>query len=197
MMARTFFCLILLCTGTTIAASEVQYIIRPSQSQSCVDRYSSATCVDNDLTLSQFVNSSSYFLTNDTGLIFCSENFSLESELVVENIHSFSMFVWPSSSSNAVITCGHNARFEFRNVSTVTVSGLEFVWCFENHVASVGQFQLENSGFFGNDQAIVINGTVLTIEESVASLDRVAFILTIGKITNWCCTSSTRRLFCR
>ena len=179
-----FSCLILLClAGTTIAASEVQYIIRPSQSQSCVDRCSSASCVDNVLTLSQFVNNSSYFLRNNTGLIFCGEKFSLESDsnLLVKNVHSFSMFVWPGSSSKAVITCSHNARFEFRNVSTVTVSGLEFVGCFENHVKSVGRFHLENSGFFGNGQAIA-NGTILTIEESVASLDRVAFILAIEKL---------------
>jgi hypothetical protein len=84
------------------------------------------------------------------------------------------MYAWPGSSSKVVITCGHNARFEFRNVSTVTVSGLEFVGCFENHVISVGRFKLENSGFIGNGQPIV-NSTVLSIEESTANLDRVVF----------------------
>ena len=98
----------------------------------------------NSLTLSQFAEN----LTNETTLIFSPGNYSLESELVVEDVHSFSMFVWPGSSSKAVITCGHNARFEFRNVSTVTVSGLEFVGCFDNHVISVSLFQLEKSGFF-------------------------------------------------
>ena len=46
-------------------------------------------------------------------------------------------YVWPGSSSKAVITCSHDARFEFRNVSTVTVSGLEFVGCFENRIVAV------------------------------------------------------------
>jgi hypothetical protein len=55
-------------------------------------------------------------------------------EHVIEEVHSFSVFVWPGSSSKAVITCGHNARFEFGNISTVTVSGLEFVGCFHNHL---------------------------------------------------------------
>ena len=93
------------------------------------------------------------------------------------------MSVWPGSSSKAVINCGHNcnARFEFGNVSTVTVSGLEFVGCFENYVISVDQVQLENSGFYGNGQAIV-SGTVLSIEESTASLDRVAFTLAVEKL---------------
>ena len=182
-MAKLFLCLNLICGLTTViaCASEcTSYIIRPSQSQSCPgDRYSSAAaCVDNELTLSQFVNNSSDYLTNDSALIFSPGNYSLETELVVENVHSFSMFAWPASSSKIVITCGHNARFAFRNISIVTVSGLEFVGCFENHVLSVGQFQLENSGFFGNGQPLV-NGTVLSIEESTASLNRVAYVSVI------------------
>ena len=123
-----------------------------------------------DLSLSQFINNLSDYLTNETTLIFSPGNHGLESELTVENVHSFSMFMWPGSSSKAVITChGHNARFEFSNVRTA--SNLEFVGCFENHVISVDQFQLESSGFFGNGQAMV-NGTVL---ESIANLDMVAF----------------------
>ena len=131
--------------------------------------------MNNSLTLSQFVSNSNY-LTNETSLIFSPGNYGLESELIVENVHSFSMFARPSFSSKTVIVCaGHNARFEFRNVSIVTVSGLEFVGCFENHVVSVGRFQLADSSFFGNGQAIV-SGTVLTIVESTANLDRVAIV---------------------
>ena len=184
-MAKLFLCLNLLCGLTTVIACKSEctsYVIRPSQSQRCPgDRYSSAAaCVDNELTLSQFVNNSSDYLTNDTTLIFSPGNYSLETEFVVENIHSFSMFAWPASSSKIVITCGHNARFAFRNISIVTVSGLEFVGCFENHVLSVGQFQLENSGFFGNGQPLV-NGRVLSIEESTASLNRVAYVSVIDQ----------------
>ena len=176
-MAKLFLCLNLLCGLATIVASEIRYIIRPSQSQSCADPWSYALCVDNDLTLSQFLHNSSFYLTNNStvSLIFSPGNYSLESELIVKNVHSFSMFAWPASSSKTVITCGQNARIEFRKVSIVTVSGLEFTGCFENHVLSVGQFQLENSTFFGNGQSIS-SGTVLTIEESVANFDRVGFL---------------------
>ena len=176
-MAKLLLCLNLLCGLATIVASEVNYIIRPSQSQSCADPCSYSSCADNDLTLSQFLkNSSVYLTTNSTlSLIFSSGNYNLESELIVKNVHSFSMFAWPASSSKAVITCGQNARFEFRHISIVTVNGLEFIGCFENHVLSVGQFQLENSTFFGNGHSIS-SGTVLTIEKSVANLDRVAFL---------------------
>ena len=74
--------------------------------------------------------------------------------------HSPCMFVWPSSSSKAMINCqGCNARFEFSNISTVTVtvSGLEFVGCFENHAISVYNFNLKTSGFFDNGQ-VKVNG---------------------------------------
>ena len=173
-MTKTLY-LILLCLGT-IVASEVHYvIIIPSQLQTCGDRCCNAETVDNHLTLSQFVNNSNDYVMNDTRLIFSPGKYSLESELIIENVHLFSMFAWPSLSLKAVLVCGHNARFEFRNVSIVTVSGLEFVGCSQNHVESVGQFKLENSAFFGNDQAIV-NGKVLIIDKSTANLDRVAFV---------------------
>ena len=151
-MTKTLY-VILLCLGTTVA-SEVEYIIRPTQSQntSCGDRCSNAETVDNYcLTLSRFISISIDYLTNNTKLIFSPGNYSLESELIVENIYSFSMtlFAWPSFSS---IVCG---RLVFRNISIVTVSGLEFVGCSQNHVKSVGQFQLEDSSFFGNGQAMV------------------------------------------
>ena len=174
-MPRTFLHLIFLCFGTTVT-NEVHYIIRPPQSQSCAEEYSSAACVEDGLTLSQFVTNFSDYLTNNMRLILSPGNYSLESEFVIENVSSFSLLAWPTSSSKAVITChGHNARFEFRNVSTVTMSGLEFVGCFENHVISVGRFQLENSQFFGNGEA-VCNSTVLTVENSVANFDRVMFL---------------------
>ena len=168
--------LILLCLGTAVA-SEAQYIIRPSQSQGyCCDQCSTnAESMNNSLTLSQFVNNSINYLTSNTTLILSPGNYTLESELIVENVHSFSMFAWPSLSSKVVIVCDHNARFEFSNVSIVTISGLELVGCFENKVLSVNKFQLEISRFFGNGQTLV-NSIVLTIEESVANLDKVAFI---------------------
>ena len=146
-----------------------------------MDQCNEADYVDNDLSLSHFVDNSINYLTNDTRVIFLPGNYSLESNLLVESIHSLSVFVWPISSSKTVITCGPNARFEFRNISIVTVSGLEFIECFENHVVFVGHFQLENSGFFGNGQAIV-NGSVLIIEESTATLDSVVFLSAVDKL---------------
>ena len=123
-------CLFLLCGSAILVASERHYIIQHSLAQSCADRHSNATfCEDNDLRLilSQFISNPSKYLSNDTTLIFPSGYYSLESEFIIKDVQSFSMFAWPGSSSKAVIMCaGHNARFEFRNVSTVTLNGLEF-----------------------------------------------------------------------
>ena len=143
-----------------------------------MDQCNEVDYVDDDLSLSQFVGN---YLTNDTRVIFLPGNYSLESNLLVENIHSLSMSAWPISSSKTVITCGPNVRFEFRNISIVTVSGLEFIECFENHVVSVGHFQLENSGFFGNGQ-VIVNGSVLIIDESTATLDSVVFLSAVDKL---------------
>ena len=166
MTKHTIIIIYLVCLATTFQC-EVYHI---GHSQSPND-------ADHCLTLAQFVYNSIDFLTNDTQLIFAPGNYSLDSEILVENVHSFSMFVEPIFSSKAVIICDHNARFEFRNINIVTVSGLDFVGCFENLVVSVGHLKLKNSHFHGQ---AVVNGTVLIIDESTATLDRVAFISTVG-----------------
>ena len=175
-MIKTLY-LLHLCVATVVISEEVYYNVRPSLTQSQyygLNHCSNTECMGHDITLSQLIHNSSYYFMNSTRLIFSPGNYYLEFTLVVENIHSFSMLSW-TTSSKAGITCGPNATFEFRNVSTVTVSGLEFISCSESNVVSIGQFQLENSRFFGNVQATV-SGTVFRIEESSADFDRVAFV---------------------
>ena len=176
-MTKVLLYMTVLCVGIAVG-SEVYYTIRPSLSQDSADPYGDTESMDGQLTLSQFVNNSTAYLANDTILIFLPGNHSLESELIVENVHSFSMFVWPASTSKVTINCdGHNARFEFRNISVVSVTGLEFFGCLENYIRSVDQFQLKSSSFIGNGQPIV-HSTVLTIDTCAANLDKVtiAFI---------------------
>ena len=182
---------LLLFIATIATSAEVHvYNVRPSSSQSRAQYYGNQCsineCVNNNLTLSQLIHNSSNYFMEDTRLIFSSgTNYSLELELVAENIHSFSMYAWPPSSSKAVIICSANARFAIRNVSIVTLSGLEFVGCFENHVESVVQFQLENSWFLGSSQALVSGTvTVLRIEESVANIDRVTMAFISVSVVN-------------
>ena len=170
--------LYLVCLATTIAESEIYYI-RPSKSaQTCSKPY--VIECDNHLTLSQFVSKSSDYLANDTTLIFAPGNHSLESLILVENVHSFSMFVESTSSSRAVIICGHSAKFEVKNSSRMTMNGFDFVGCFGNHIVSVGRIQLENSKFYGNGQTEVYQNTTLIIDNSTANLNRVDFISIAG-----------------
>ena len=128
---------------------------------------------DHHLTLSQFVNNSSDYLTNDTQLIFAPENYSLESEILIENIRSFSISIEQIFSSRASIICDSNARFEFKNVSTVTLRGLDLIGCIEVHFISVGHILIESLRFY---ELSVINGSILTMDECTATLDRLAFV---------------------
>ena len=62
---------ILIFLSTPVANEAVHYmIVRPSQAHD----YRDTEFMDNGLTLSQFVNNSSDYLTNDTTLIFSSGN---------------------------------------------------------------------------------------------------------------------------
>ena len=81
---------------------------RPSSSlsQKCDSAYSTAAACVDDITLLQFINNSSDHLTNDTRLIFSPGNHSLELELVVKSIHTFSMFAWPGSTSMQGLNLG-------------------------------------------------------------------------------------------
>ncbi len=175
----------------TAAASEVHYLIRPNYTDQC----SNAESTDKCLTLSQFVKNSTAYLANDTILIFLQGNHTFESYLTVENVKSFSMSAWPASSPKVVINCGHSARFDFRDAKAVTVTGLEFVGCFDNYVASVSHFQLESLSFIGNEQPIV-RSAVLIIESCTASLDgiTIAFI-THQEGSENCMSNADSRMF--
>ena len=128
---------------------------------------------DHHLTLSQFVNNSSDYLTNDTQLIFAPGNYSLESEILIKNIRSFSISIEQIFLSRASIICDSNARFEFKNVSTVTLRGLDLIGCIEVHFLSVGHILIESLRFY---ELPVVSGSILTIDECTATLDRVAFV---------------------
>ena len=168
----TSIALIILCLGGSLA-SEVHYFIGPSQPQNNGD---------NHFAFSQLVDNFSNFLTNDTALIFLPGNYSLDSEIIVENIHSFSMFSWSGSSSKAVITCGHNAGFEFTNVSSVRVSGLELILnvhsAFTIYIYGVTIAGISDSEFISN-----IGSNVLRAENTSINITGSEFI-GIGKVVS-------------
>ena len=94
---------------------------------------------------------------------------------MVEDVRSFSMFAEPFSSTPQII-CSLDTKFEFRNIGTVTINGLDFIECSGNRLEFISQFQLAGSMFYSPAGA---DGTTLTIAESTAYLDRVAFLSTI------------------
>ena len=92
--------------GCGITLSQfINFIVRPSKSESCDNIHQCSICADCGITLSQFINNvwTSDNRCNDTKLIFSAGIYGLDSELVVEN------------------------------VSTVTVSGLEFIRRFDDN----------------------------------------------------------------
>ena len=145
------------------------------------------------LTLNHFVSNFSDFLANDTTLIFMPGYHTLESKLVVEHVYSFSMSGAYLPSSEAVIVCKCQAMFEFRDISMITVSGLGFLGCVQNQFISVFRFQLRVSKFYNQAE---INSTILTLSDSNASLDKVAFIPAVGALLhafrNDLCNGTTR-----
>ena len=162
-----------LCTIDIITSESDVYHLTPSPSVSCNEDCSrSYEC----LTLSQFVNNSNHYLTNDTVLIFAPGNHTIESDLYIQ---SFSMFAESIRLlSKSMIICYHGTRFEFSNVSIVTMTGFEFLECSGSKVVSVGQFILKNSRFYSE---IDVYSTVLTIADTIASLDRVTFTCIIAQ----------------
>ena len=158
--------LVLFCFG--FVASEVYYIV-PSQSYPCG--------ADRCLTFSQFISDLANLVYNkcdNTTLIFAPGYHRFELDLIIQDVHSFSMHAEPFSSKTRIV-CSLHAKFEFRNVNSVTVSGLYFIGCSGNQLRSVNRFQLTNSTFDSHAEA---DGTTLTITESTAYLDKVGFLST-------------------
>ena len=86
----------LLCLTGCVTTNEIYYIIRPLSETAPISGHnlkcsSDAECVDTNLTLSQFVNNSGDYLTNNTRLVLSPGNYTLDLEFIVENVDSFLM----------------------------------------------------------------------------------------------------------
>ena len=161
---------ILFLTFISCVSSEEFYIV-PSPSYPCSE--------DHCLTLSQFVSAFTNCSNCDsTILIFVPGNYNLESDLIIENIHSFSISTEPLSSALRII-CNIDTNFEFRNITIVAINGVDFIECYGNLLASVSGFNLTESTFYSHPEH---DSTTLTITESTAYLERVAFLSTVESV---------------
>ena len=155
------------CIFFLVLVNGKDFYVVPSESYPCR--------ADHCLTLSQFVSIFTNCSNCDNAtVIFASGEHNLESGLIVEDIHSFSMFAEHFSSAPQII-CHHDAALELRNISTVTIDGVVFIECTGHQVVSVVRFHLTNTIFYNDPE---IDGTTLSIVESSTHLDRVAFLST-------------------
>ena len=171
-LCKLLLCIILFSILLSCVTSEEYYTV-PLQSSPCK--------VDHCFTFREFVSSfTRCSKCSNTTLIIAPGNHSFESDIIIEDIHSFSMFAEPFFSTPQII-CSLDTKFEFRNVNTVTINGLDFIECSGNLLELISQFQLADSTFYSHAG---VHGTTLTIAESTANLDRVAFLSIIESAQN-------------
>ena len=168
--SKANMCKLLPCIVFFVSISFVtceEFYIVPSQGHRC--------CADHCRTLSQFIDDfTNCSECDNTTLIFAPGNYNLESDLVVEDIYSFSMYtLFPSITQ---INCSLGTKFVLRNVSTVTVNRLNFLGCSGNLLEFIDRFHLTDSTFYDHPEA---DGTTLTIADSTAYLDKIAFLSSV------------------
>ena len=148
----------------------------------CIDVHIKSSSNDQCLgspcfTLSQFLFRIRYLNATDTTLIFEAGNHSLESELLIAGITSFSMITNATSFSdhNVVIVCNGPGKFTFINAYKVHVNGLNFVGCIGNRIQLVDQFIVEDSNFIGKKRTQSTHsshsdGSIVTISQYTSAI---------------------------
>ena len=167
-MCKLLPCIIFFVSISFVTCEE--FYIVPSQGHRC--------CADHCLTLSQFIdNFTNCSECDNTTLIFAPGIYNLESDLVIEDIYSFSMYtLFPSITQ---INCSLGTKFVFRNANTVTVNRLNFLGCSGNLLEFIDRFHLIDSTFYDHPEA---DGTTLTIADSTAYLERIAFLSSVESV---------------
>ena len=130
--------------------------------------------IEHCLTLSQFVNNISDYLSENMTLNFLPGEHNLDSAQLIKNINSFYM---SSLDTNVTIACSHSGNFEFGNISTIHIRGLIFIGC-SGKLINISQLTLKDSQLIGND----IGGTALQLIETSAKLIRTKLINNHGNI---------------
>ena len=118
------------------------------------------------LTLSTLAANSSNYLNTNTTVVFLDGNHVLDLELFVSNIDG-SLTLSTNGSGTATIICNDSVSLEFKNITKLQISGLEFIRC-SGMVELVDQFTLEDSKFRGdhNDSALHLTHTITNIVRS-------------------------------
>lgn len=151
-----------LCSG-------IEYNISPNHS--CPSR--------NCINLSQFALHSSQYCHSNTSLIFLPGNHSLNSVLTINGISLLNLSVSTNILPVQVI-CVHLSRFELYNITTVQLSGVDFIGCGGNRFKLIHQLSVELMSFQGQDNS----STAINLIQSTAVIEKSEFVLHVGS-TEW------------
>ena len=156
-----FILLIVLCSSTHQAASEIYYITPNLCSvQPCI-------------TLFQFAANSGHYLHSNTSLVFLPGTHHLSTvNLTLSNLENFVMI---SDSSTTQIKCTGDSHIYFGQLQCIRISNLEFIACGGNQVKRVEKLVVEDTMFDGQENS----GTALELIETTAQLVNSIFSLRI------------------
>ena len=133
------------------------------------------------LTLQDFASISGK-LPKNSHLILLQGNHSLDTDLSLSRIDTLSLVSDTISNSLMVsVTCNSLAKFQLREVTTVTISGIKFVNCVDNYLYAVKNFTIVDSIFTLSDNSRQIVGTGFIMITTNFHARRVLFTLFQGQ----------------
>lgn len=139
------------------------------QTGGVVYHITNGVCHNNEtcLSLSQFAANP---VDTSTHLVLLEGNHSLELNLNISNMDSFSIL---SNSSSTSINCRGNSHITLLSIQNVSISNVTFIGCTVNITNSVTSLIIKNSMFDGQD----IRGTALVLINVVyVEIDRSRFV---------------------
>ena len=170
-MSRLLFALaivISLCAEFTYSSMSEHYYITSSLTAPCPQE----PC----LTLSQFVEDYSSYHRSDSemSLLFLPGNHTLDYELSMAHIKSFTMTSTVSDNKTVLVECAClSGRFNISNTMFISIKGLHFIGCGGNTVGQVDQLIVEDTIF----QGVEDRGTALIlVEVSFVSITKSLFL---------------------
>ena len=123
------------------AYSHIDYYITPSSNDSICPQQ---PC----LSLSQLTADSSCYLGNETNisLFFLPGNHSLNEELSLSHADNFSMTKDIGGNGTVFVECvRQSGKFNFSEMTIVTIKDLHFIGCGSNRIRKVEEFTVENT----------------------------------------------------
>ena len=124
------------------------------------------------LTLSQFAQDSTSWLSVNTSLIFLTGNHTLNAELSISSISHLSIRTDSTYEGTHIVICQHQANFNFEHAIELRIEGLNIIGCGSNRFLSIKNFTIENCTFQGQNNS----GTALDITETNLTLVNSSFV---------------------